>query len=237
MKACFLLSILLSLTTSLLTGCGGAKTAMVEHAPPTYQATPVSTPAATTLASAPKVPDVEAAVKRVFKDAAVVHPDYKNSFLTGDFNGDQSQDLAVVVKPANLEAMNEQYPSWILRDPRIPYDPQKPLRVEKDEALLAVIHGFGGNDWRDPQATQTFLLKNVVGSGLRVQDAKEFLKDNAGRKLPRPQGDLIGETLKGAEGYLYYGTASYAWYDPKTFTGETQTAGAFHQGRMRRPQQ
>ena len=37
------------------------------------------------------------------------------------------------------------------------------LRIEKDEVLLAVIHGYGANDWRDPQATQTFVLKNVVG--------------------------------------------------------------------------
>jgi hypothetical protein len=237
MKPCFLSLILFSLTTCLLAGCGSTKQVAVEQAPPTYQATPVSTPATTALAAAPKLPEVEEAVKRVFKDAAVVHPDYKNSFLTGDFNGDHSQDLAVVVKPAKLEEMNEQYPSWILRDPRVPYDPQKPLHVEKDEALLAVIHGYGANDWRDAQATQTFLLKNVVGSGLRVQDGKEFVKDNTGRKLPRPQGDLIGETLKGADGYLYYSTASYAWYDPKTFTGEPQTAGVFHQGRMRRPQQ
>jgi hypothetical protein len=68
-----------------------------------------------------------------------------------------------------------------------------------------------------------------VGSGFRVQDGREFVKNNSGgRKLPRPQGDLIGENLKGSEGYLYYNAATYSWYDPKTFKGEPEVAGAFH---------
>lgn len=179
--------------------------------------------------AAPKLPEVEDAVKRVFKDAAVVHPDYKSNFLTGDFNGDLSQDLAVVLKPVpeKLAVINEPYPSWLLRDPKVPRNPAEPLRVEKDEVLLAVIHGYGTNDWRDPQATQTFLLKNAVGSDMRVHNGKEFLKNFSGRKLPHPQGDLIGENLKGSEGYIYYNAATYSWYDPKTFQGEPET-GAFH---------
>ena len=217
--------------TFLLAGCSSSKQAMVEQAPVAYQPTPESTPIRIAAPAAPNLPEVEDAVKRVFKDAAVVHPDYKTSILAGDFNGDLSQDLAVVLKPApdKLAEMNEQYPPWLLRDPRVPHNPGSPLKVQKDEALLAVIHGYGTNDWRDSQATQTFLLKNVVGSGMHVQNGKEFIKNNSGRKLPRPQGDLIGENLKGSEGYLYYNAATYSWYDPKTFRGETETAsGAFH---------
>jgi len=231
--------LLLVFTTALAAGCAGSKPAVVEQAPVAYQATPQSTPAKVDVAAAPKLSEVEDAVKRVFKDAVVVHPDYKSSFLTGDFNGDASQDLVVVLKPApeKLSEMNEQ-PTWLLRDPRVPNNPRAPLRVEKDDLLLAVIHGYGANDWRDPEATQTFLLKNVVGSDMRVQNGKEFVKNSSGRKLPRPQGDLIGETLKGSEGYLYYNAATYSWYDPKTFTGETESAGVFHgrSGAMRRRQ-
>jgi len=221
--------LLFVLTTVLVTGCGSSKPAIVEQAPVAYQATPQATPAKIVPADAPKLPEVEEAVKRIFKDAAVIHPDYKSSFLTGDFNGDTSQDLAVVLKPVpeKIAEMNEQA-TWLLRDPRIPYNPRAPLHVEKDDVLLAVIHGYGANDWRDPEATQTFLLKNVVGSGLRVQNGKEFVQNSSGRKLPRPQGDLIGETLKGSEGYLYYSVATYSWYDPKTFTGEPEAPGAFH---------
>jgi hypothetical protein len=225
-------------TTLLATGCSNSKPALVEKAPVAYQATPESTPVPVDVAATPKLPEVEEAVKRVFKDTAVVHPDYKSSFLTGDFNGDTSQDLAVVLKPVpeKIAEMNQQ-PTWLLRDPRARYDPRIPLHVEKNDVLLAVIHGYGANGWRDREATQTFVLKNVVGSEMRVQNGKEFVKNSSGRKLPRPQGDLIGETLKGSEGYLYYNAATYSWYDPKTFTGDTETAGAFHgRSAMRRPQ-
>ena len=222
--------LLLFITICLVTACSKTNQPAVEQ-PATIaaQPSPESTPVRLGVAAAPKLPEVEDAVKRVFKGAAVIHPDYNSHFLTGDFNGDLSQDLAVVLKPVpeKIDAMNEPYPSWLLRDPRVPRNPTEPLRVEKDEALLAVIHGYGTNDWRDPQATQTFLLKNAVGADMRVQNGHEFIKNFSGRKLPRPQGDLIGENLKGSEGYIYYNAATYSWYDPKTFKGENQP-GAFH---------
>ena len=221
----------------LLSGCTKTKQAVAETAPAVYQPTPEQ-PSQARLATvaAPQTPEVEQAVKRVFKDVAVIHPDYQPSFLAGDFNGDLSQDLAVVLKPVpeKLADLNEPHPRWLLRDPRVPHKPGESLRVEKDEVLLAVIHGYGNNDWRDPEATQTFLLKNVVGSGMRVQNGTEFVKNFRGDKKPRPQGDLIGETLKGSEGFLYYNAATYSWYDPKTFKGEVETPGVFHGRSARR---
>jgi rhodanese-related sulfurtransferase len=146
------------------------------------------------------------------------------------------KNIAIILKPApdKLAQMNEEFPPWLLRDPST-NKPQGPhLRIEKDEVLLAVIHGYGTNDWRDPDATQTFLLKNVVGSDMRVHSGKEFVTTNSGRKLPRPQGDLIGETLHGTPGYLYYAASNYSWYDPKTFKGEQQKRGIFHKPRTMR---
>ena len=236
MKARFLIMLLSLLPLALVSGCGRTLQAVVETPPPVYQATPEAlNPQRLASVAAPQLPEVEEAVKRIFKDVAVVHPDYKSSFLAGDFNGDLSQDLAVVLKPVpeKLAEMNEDA-RWLLRDPRIPHKLPKPLRVEKDETLLAVIHGYGDKDWRDPEATQTFLLKNAVGSGMRVQNGIEFVKNFRGGKKPRPQGDLIGETIKGSEGYLYYNAATYSWYDPKTFTGETETPGVFHGRSARR---
>jgi hypothetical protein len=221
---------LLFITICLATACSSTKPAVVEQPPNPTKPPQESTPMKMAVAAAPKLPEVEEAVKRVFKDAAMVHPDYKSTVLTGDFNGDLSQDLAVVLKPVpeKLAQMNEPFPSWLLRDPRVPRNPAEPLQVEKDEALLAVIHGYGTNDWRDPQATQTFLLKNAVGADMRVQNGKEFINNFSGRKLPRPQGDLIGENFKGSEGYIYYNAATYSWYDPKTFKTETEPTGVFH---------
>src|SRR5262249_24810623 len=119
-------------------------------------------------------------------------------------------------------------PRWRVRDPLGNKPAKIKLRIEKDEPLLAVIHGYGSNDWRDPEATQTFVLKNVVGNDLRVHSGKDFATANSGKKLPRPQGDLIGETLQGTSGYLYYATSTYSWYDPKTFKAETTAPGMFH---------
>ena len=229
MNSRYLLLLSFLFSTVLVAGCTNSKPVVAEQAPPTYQATPISTPTALVPAAAPKVEEVDAAVKRVFKDLVIIDPDYKSSYLVGDFNGDNSQDLAVVLKPVpeKIAEMNEQ-PIWLLRDPHVPYNPRAPLKIEKDDVLLAVIHGYGANDWRDQQATQTYLLKNVAGASMRVQNGKDFGKNSSGRRLPRPQGDLISETLKGREGYLYYSAATYSWYDPKTYEGEAETAGAFH---------
>jgi hypothetical protein len=187
-----------------------------------------------TAPAAAKVTEVQDAVKRVFKDAAVVDTNYNPNFLAGDFNGDGSQDIAVILKPVKLDLMNQELPPWLVREPRAKRDLRVALRIEKDEPLLAVIHGFGANDWRDPEATQTFVLKNVVGNDLKVQTGQEFVTANSGRKLPRPQGDLIGGTVQGTQGYLYYAAATYSWYDPKTFTGAEAPPGVFHKPRTMR---
>ena len=139
----------------------------------------------------------------------------------------------MVLKPApnKLAEMNEQYPSWLLRDPLLSgHQQQSRLNVAERDVLLAIIHGYGENDWRDSQATQTYLLKNAVGSNLSVKSAKEFQSAHNGRRLPRPQGDLIQETLRGTDGYLYYASADYSWYDPRTFKPKGEV-GMVHSAR------
>src|ERR1044071_10087601 len=70
---------------------------------PTARATPQ--PSATVSpAVAPKLPpptqaEVEAAVHRVFGDDLITTAN-SQSFIVGDFNGDQSEDLAVIARPA-----------------------------------------------------------------------------------------------------------------------------------------
>jgi len=212
--------------------CSSSKRPPAEAAPVAYQPTPESTPAIQlTSVSAPKQSEVEQAVKRIFKDAAVIDTNYNPSFLSGDFNGDGSQDLAVILKPAKLDLMNQELPPWLVRQPRNHKATRAPATIEKDETFLAVIHGYGPNHWRDPDATQTFVLKDVVGQNLKVHSLNEFVTANSGRKLPRPQGDLIGETVAGTPGYLYYAQATYSWYDPKTFDDSQNAPGAFHKSR------
>lgn len=231
MRLVWLMTLVLLL---ILSGCSSTKRVAVEQPPAAYQPTPESTPVRLTAPMAPKKPEVQEAVKRVFKDAAVLDPDYNPNYLMGDFNGDASQDLAVIIKPVNLDEMNQEYSPWLVRAPRTNKIDRSRLKIEKDEVLLAVIHGYGTNDWRDPEATQTFVLKDVVGIDLKVNTGKEFVAANAGRKLPRAQGDLIGATLQGTQGYLYYATSSYSWYDPKSYKGEQEAPGVFHRSRTMR---
>ena len=226
-----LILIVLALT---LCACSSSRR-LVAEAPPAYQPTPQSTPVALTVpASAAKQSEVQAAVKRIFKDAAALDTSYNPSFIAGDFNGDGSQDIAVIIKPVKLDEMNQELPPWLVRQPRAGRIDRRLVRIDKDETLLAVIHGYGANHWRDPEATQTFVLKDVVGNDLKVHNPKDFVTANSGRKLPRPQGDLIGETVEGTPGYLYYAQATYSWYDPKTFKGTEEAPGVFHKSRTMR---
>jgi hypothetical protein len=228
--------IFVTVTLCLLSwGCATPERAVVEAPPSMYQPSPpapeVKIPK---VRVAPKPVEVEAVVNRVFKGAAAMDSSVSPNFLTGDFNGDGSEDIVVVVKPNadKLNELNEQYPAWLLRDPTLNAENQKPqLRVEQTDVMLAVIHGFGANDWRDDQATQTYLLKNVVGQNMEVCTGEEFVKEQSGRKLPRPKGDLLGANLRGSPGYLYYTRSDYSWYDPKTFKGDTVPQGMFHTGR------
>ncbi|HET6670309.1 MAG TPA: hypothetical protein VFH15_08770 [Pyrinomonadaceae bacterium] len=177
----------------------------------------------------PEINDVKAAVKRVFKDSVELDSSRKPIFIDGDFNGDSSRDLAVVIKPApnKLADLNEEFPNWILKDPfsgDVPHVPR--LRVAADDTLLAVIHGYGTNGWRDPEATQTFLLKNAVGSGMTIYQAKDLTKANKAKKTPYLRGDVISQTVDRTPGYLYFAGATYSWYDARTFNADKETGMA-----------
>ena len=90
----------------MVCGCSQSKRQVAETAPPAYQPSPESTPVRLTAPAAAKTSEVQETVKRVFKDAAVVDTNYNPNFLAGDFNGDGSQDLAVILKPVKLDLMN-----------------------------------------------------------------------------------------------------------------------------------
>ena len=217
----------------LLVGCSRQP---VEEAPspaPLQVAQPTKLPDT----SPPTLDQVQGAVRRVFKDSALLDSNHKPNFIVGDFNGDLSQDLAVVLTaaPGKIAEMNEEFPMWILRDPFAQAGTPR-LKVEDKEALLAIIHGYGPNGWRYSEATQTYLLKNAVGSDMKVHSGKEFVAANEGKKLPRIHGDLIAGALRGTPGYLYYAQTTYAWYDPKTFKGEPETRFV-HAPRGYKPQQ
>ncbi|MBI3654315.1 MAG: FG-GAP repeat protein [Acidobacteria bacterium] len=171
----------------------------------------------------PKDTEIVESVKRLYKDSVIADV---SRFLVGDFNGDNYQDLAVIVKPTpgKLADLNNELANWILEDPKkIPLpDPTKAVQPAPPQAeavqvlsgdlLLVILHGHGQNGWRSTEAIQTYLLKNAVGNNMKLQARSDFLKEiKASKHLPAIKGDVIRQTLDGKAGGLYYTGAKYVW--------------------------
>jgi len=183
----------------------------------------------------PKPAEVRAVVGKIFQTAVTVDAERPYDYVAGDFNGDGSQDIVIVVKPveANLAEINSQLANWILEDPtKIPQidtskttqqlpPPPAPVVVTKTDTLLAVIHGFGPEGWRSARSIQTYLLKGGVGANMSAAPAAEFRNlAKSLKKSPRlaqgllTRGDVLKETLNGKSGYLYFSGAKYVWFEP-----------------------
>jgi hypothetical protein len=190
---------------------------------PQKQEAPPAAPPAATLDAA------QGAVARVYKDAVVFNKDSRVPFVVGDFNGDGSQDIAVVVSPAKgrLAAINSEFAGWIVTDPQRVVPPEmrgdakvfpkrpEPVKVREGDTLLAVIHGYRKDGWRDPLSSQTFLLKNAYGGEMRVEPAGGALGGTLRREqLPALRGDVIRERLAGEDGFVYWTGSNYAWFHP-----------------------
>ena len=175
-------------------------------------------------ASLPASPeDVQRAVAPGFGDAVAVDGKVP-IFVTGDSNGDRSQDLMVVVRPVGtrLPDINDELANWIIQNPRLAYVPPrsksviifpptpKPQKVQAGEPLLAVIHGFGAAGWRNPIARQAYLLRQAAGRSHQVAEPSEKLRQDFGR-FPSPR-QVIAENLGGTRGVLYWTGAAYAWH-------------------------
>jgi len=174
----------------------------------------------------PKLAEVQEAVKRVCQDTVTIDTSQKVPYIVGDFNGDGSQDLAVIVKPTKgaLPKLNSEYANWIVEDPRrvVLPDPNKAVqrlpnteeiaKVQQDDLLLLVLHGYKQEGWHHKFARQTFLLRNAVGENIRAQSFNEISKAAGGKNAPTQlPGDVIKEKLGGQEGFLYWTNAKYAW--------------------------
>jgi hypothetical protein len=192
----------------------------------------------------PKLEDVQQAVNRIFKTAVVIDQDRRPAFLVGDFNGDLSQDLAVVLKPAEgkLSELNQEFPNWIAREPlkelllpkskvlarpvgaRSSSNPAlgQTIRFVQSDILLAIIHGNGARGWLDPEATQTHLLRDVVGTDMKTLPFKTAVKVYKDvRPCPTVYVDLIQQRLIGQSGFLHFAGGVYGWYDPRNYSPET----------------
>lgn len=190
------------------------------------QPTPTPAPTTTTL---PQATEVRVALERTYKGAVTF--DERNMRATvGDFNGDGSEDIAVAVRPApdRVAELNDELSNWIVADPRKVqppdprnFDPHQGVqklapqtsrpRVEANDALLVVIHGFKETGWRNPEALQTYLLKNAAGADMHAQP-RAAAQPSSQKKTPRLLGDVLRERLGDESGFLYWTGASYGWF-------------------------
>lgn len=172
--------------------------------------------------NSPGAEEVAKAIARVFGKSASVDQNSAPVFLVGDFNGDGSQDLAVVTKANNdaLPEINNELANWTLEDPHqvlVPGSktadqprPPKPVKAERNDQLLAIIHGVGPQGWRNPEARQTFLLRNAAGMNATLQTASKLRESPSNSNLSL-RGDSISETVNGHRGLIVWTGAKYAW--------------------------
>jgi hypothetical protein len=166
----------------------------------------------------PKSDEVRQVVSRIFEQSAKMDDVHAPAFLVGDFNGDGSPDIAVITRPTDdsLAEINSDLANWVLEDPHDVPIPgtkaaaqmrkPKPTKAEKKDELLTIIHGVGPEGWRNPEARQTFLLRNAVGANATVQNANKIGESS----LPL-HGDVISETVNGHRGLICWTGAKYGW--------------------------
>lgn len=179
--------------------------------PTVAQSTPTPTPAKEL--SPPKTEEVNDAVFRVFNKAVTVDSNYTPPVLVGDFNRDGSEDVAIAMKPNPdaLAEINGEFANWTLEDVKQAERVAKltPVKAERTDTLIAIIHGVGAKGWRNPEARQAFLLRNAAGTKPVVEPAEKASASNTSRN-PTLRGDVISETINGHRGLIYWNGARYA---------------------------
>ncbi|HZP25012.1 MAG TPA: hypothetical protein VFB04_16325 [Terriglobales bacterium] len=177
----------------------------------------------------PTPQDVRDAVARAFAGALALTNQARPSYSVGDFNGDNSEDIAVLVRPnpARLAEINSSSANWVVWDPtRVPLPkPHQQLvrlaanpgqeHVRRGDLLLAIIHGLGPEGWRNPHAYQTFILRRVASRAPQTARLPYLL-------VLQPRGeDVLPEVGSLGMGYVYWIGTAYAW-QPRTNVAAAQ---------------
>jgi hypothetical protein len=161
------------------------------------------------------------ALERIYHDALVPDP---RGALRGDFNGDGWEDVAILARPApsKIAVLNGDLADWIIRDALSAPDPSKPRpSVRTGDQLLAVIHGYGREGWRHPQARQTFLMVNAATRGMEVRSADQVIPAAPGRVV---RGDVITGARDGTPGFLFWAGSRYIWHSSSSGYPRSQSS-------------
>lgn len=192
----------------------------------TPQPTPVVAAPALSKLPPPTTAQVKEAFQRVFGESLVPEIDNASgvtTFIVGDFNGDQSEDLAVIARPApgRLDDVNNELSNWILQDADKAFIPtpaksvvvpphQARPHVERGEELLAIIHGVGAQGWRSPEARQAYIVKHAAAV---FEGTAPSISQKAIRAMHLPvETEIIKEVRNRKKGFLFWTGGVYAWH-------------------------
>lgn len=172
-------------------------------APSNNQQQPQSLPSPS---PSPSVNEAQEALEKIYQDAVVIDVNQAHPLMTGDFNGDGSEDIGIIVRPVKdkLVKINSEYANWILEDPH----KTTPARVVESDLLLVIIHGYQKEGWHHQYARQTFLLKNAVGENIQAISRRD-LDIN---KFSEVKGDVIAENPATGQGFIFWSSPRYVWH-------------------------
>jgi hypothetical protein len=220
------LTLLVVAAVPLLAGCNNrAKIEAQIEKPISAAAIPTPAPASKPV---PKLPpptqaEVEAAFHRIFGDDLAAQRGPVPFFIVGDFNGDESEDVAILARPApgKLDDINSELSNWIIQDADKAFIPAgnkavvtppvvKRPSIEKGEVVLAIIHGVGPGGWRNPDARQTYIVKHAAATfrGIAPSVSQKAIR---AMKLP-VETDIIKEVRNNKKGFLFWTGSLYAWH-------------------------
>jgi hypothetical protein len=209
-----------------LPGCNSksAKNAVLVEKPITPTTTPTPVAAATPFPKllAPTQAEVKAAFQRVFGNDLIAQINAQ-SFIVGDFNGDESEDLAIIARPApgKLDEVNSELANWTIQDADKAFIPpptkkvvvppkQERVLVGQNEEILAIIHGFGPQGWRNPEARQAYLIKHAAATLLGTAPS---ISQKAIRAMKLPvETEIIKQVRNNKKGFLFWTGGLYAWH-------------------------
>lgn len=210
-----------------LQGCSSSKTGMQVEKPITASTPPASAAAASAV-PLPKLPpptkaEVDVAFHRVFGDDLAANTSNAQSFIMGDFNGDDSEDIAIIARPVagKLNDINSELANWVIQDADKAFIPlpskkvvvppkQERPQIQSGEEVLAIIHGYGPKGWRNPDARQAYLIKNAAATFMGTAPS---ISQKAIRTMKLPvQTEIIKELRNKKKGFLFWTGGVYAWH-------------------------
>jgi hypothetical protein len=229
-KSFFLIISALVVTIFVFAGLSGCNSKSSRDNAPVEKPIPVASPQpspAAVAAPLPKLPaptqaEVKAAFQRVF-GSDLIAQFTPQTFIVGDFNGDEFEDIAIIARPApgKLDEVNSELSNWIIQDADkalIPSSTKKVValpkqerpRIAQDEEVLAIIHGYGPQGWRNPDARQAYLIKHAAATFLGTAPS---ISQKAIRAMKLPyETEIIKQVRNNKKGFLFWTGGVYAWH-------------------------